>query len=322
MNDLFLRALRCEKVERPPIWIMRQAGRYLPQYRALREKHSFKTLVHTPELAAQVTHLPIDLLGFDAAILFSDILVVGEVFGFEIEFVEVSKGAQGVSRGMKLRPPLKEVRYPVESTLQYVPQAIHLLKKSLPVPLIGFCGGPYTVCRYMHRIIPEWLDEVTETSIAYLKLQIAAGVDAVQIFDSWAGLLPAEQFHTLALPYLTRLVRAIKPLGVPLILFCRGSNRFIPELAALEPAGIGFDWEMDLAEIRKKVPAHIAIQGNLKPDLLKGPLEELEPAVHHVLESMRDRPGFVFNLGHGIEPTASVENVRWLVQYVQKAKTH
>lgn len=314
MNDLFLRALRCEPLSRPPIWIMRQAGRYLPQYQALRAQHSFQTLVHTPELAAQVTHLPIDLFGFDAAILFSDILVVAEVFGFQIDFVE--------GKGMKLRPPTQEVELPVEPTLHYVPKAIQLLKKTLPVPLIGFCGGPYTVCRYMERVTPEWLNKVTDASIDYLKLQVKAGIDAIQIFDSWAGHLSPVEFHSLALPYLTRLVQAIKPLGKPIILFCRGSHHYLRELIALEPAAIGFDWEVELSEIAQHVPPHIAVQGNLNPELLNGPLSLLEPAVNHLLDSMQNRPGFIFNLGHGIEPSASVENVRWLVQYLQKQKVH
>ncbi|MGH2637824.1 MAG: uroporphyrinogen decarboxylase [Rhabdochlamydiaceae bacterium] len=308
MNDLFLRALKREKVERPPIWIMRQAGRYLPEYRALRAQHSFQTLVHTPELAAQVTHLPVDLFGFDAAILFSDILVVGEVFGFEMDFVD---------KGMQLRPPAQEITLAVESTLHYVPKTIQLLKKILHVPLIGFCGGPYTVCRYMQRITPEWLNKVTDVSIEYLKLQIQAGVDVLQIFDSWAGLLSPEEFHTLALPYLTRIVQALKPSGVPVILFCRGSSRFIPELAALQPAAIGFDWEMEMAEVRKQVPSPIAVQGNLNPALLSSPLSELKPAVNHLLNSMKNSPGYIFNLGHGIEPAASVDNVRWLIHHIQ-----
>ncbi len=314
MNDLFLQALRCEPVPRPPIWIMRQAGRYLPQYRALRAKHSFQTLVHTPELAAQVTHLPIDLFGFDAAILFSDILVVAEVFGFQIDFIE--------GQGMKLRPPAKELDLPVETTLHYVPKTIELLKKTLPVPLIGFCGGPYTVCRYMERLTPEWLSKVTDASIEYLKMQVKAGVDVLQIFDSWAGHLSPTEFHSLALPYLKRLVQAIKPLGKPLILFCRGSHHYLNELIALEPTAIGFDWEVELSEIAKRVPSHIAVQGNLNPELLNGPLSLLEPAVNHLLDSMKNRPGFIFNLGHGIEPSASVDNVRWLVQHLQKQKVH
>ncbi len=313
MNDLFLRALRCEQVERPPIWIMRQAGRYLPEYRALRARHSFQALVHTPELAAQVTQLPIDLLGFDASILFSDILVVGEVFGYEMNFTD---------QGMKLQAPTQEITLPVESTLHYVPKTIRLLKKTLPVPLIGFCGGPYTVCRYMKQVNPEWLDKVTEASIAYLKMQVEAGVDALQIFDSWAGLLSPEEFRTLALPYLARIASALKPSGVPLILFCRGSTQFIPEFSALEPAAIGFDWEMEMAEIRKQVPATIAIQGNLNPELLNGPLSNLQTATQQLLDSMQGSPGFIFNLGHGIEPTASVDHVRWLINHIQTAKIH
>jgi uroporphyrinogen decarboxylase len=171
----------------------------------------------------------------------------------------------------------------------------------------------------MQRITPEWLDKVTDATIAYLQLQIAAGVDALQIFDSWAGLLTPEEFHTLSLPYLKRIVEALKPTHIPLILFCRGSSRFIPELASLQPAAIGFDWEMEMADIRKKVPSHIAIQGNLHPELLNGPLTLLEPAVNHLLDSMQNSPGFIFNLGHGIEPSASLDNVRWLVQHCKKA---
>lgn len=312
-NDLFMRAVRCEKVERPPIWIMRQAGRYLPEYRALRAQHSFQTLVHTPELAAQVTHLPIDLLGFDAAILFSDILVITEVFGYRMDFSD---------QGMKLKTPAEAVSLPVASTLNYVPKAIHLLKKSLKVPLIGFCGGPYTVCRYMDQINPEWLDKVTEASIEYLKLQVEAGVDALQIFDSWAGLLSSEEFQAVSLPYLKRMVQALKPLGVPIILFCRGSSRHIHDLAALEPSAIGFDWEMEMKEIRKQVPSHIAVQGNLNPVLLSGPLPALQSATELLLQSMQDTSGYIFNLGHGIEPSASVENVRWLVHRIKKVKAH
>lgn len=309
MNDLLLRALKCQKVERPPIWIMRQAGRYLPEYRALRAKHSFHELVHTPHLAAQVTHLPIDIFGMDAAILFSDILVLPEIFGFKMEFTE--------NRGMKLLPPAHDITLPLESTLHFVPTTIQLLKKTLPVPLIGFCGGPYTVCRYMERLTPEWLDQITTASIAYLKLQITAGVDAIQIFDSWAGLLPPEDFNTLALPYLKKLIDAIRPHNIPIILFMRGSSHYIPELISLAPSCIAVDWETDLATLRQTVPSHIALQGNLNPSLLNGPLTSLEPSVHHLLSSMQNARGFIFNLGHGIEPAARPENVHWLIRHIQ-----
>ena len=153
-------------------------------------------------------------------------------------------------------------------------------------------------------------------------MQVDAGADALQIFDSWAGHLEPQDFHTIALPYLARLVKAIKPTGVPIIIFCRGSHRYLSELIALEPAAIGFDYEVDLSEIAKQVPSHIAVQGNLNPELLNGPLSSLEPAVNHLLDSMQDRPGFIFNLGHGIEPLARIENVQWLVGHVQKQKVH
>ena len=309
MNDLFLKALRCEKTPRPPIWIMRQAGRYLPEYRALRSQHSFNTLVHTPELAAQVTHLPIDLLHFDAAILFSDILVITEPFGFTMEF--------GEGTGMNLRPPQGDISLPIESTLHYVPATIRLLKKTLPIPLIGFCGGPYTVCRYMDRLTPDWLAKITDATITYLKMQIEAGVDAIQIFDSWAGLLAPSDFHALALPYLNQIMRAIQPFNIPLILFCRGASRYLSELSALLPSALGVDWEKPLSEVRKIVPSSIALQGNLDPALLSGPLETLQVATGDLLASMKDRPGYIFNLGHGIQPDASMENVRWLVEKVQ-----
>lgn len=309
MSDLFLKALRCEKTPRPPIWIMRQAGRYLPQYRALRLNNSFNMLVHTPELAAQITHLPIDLLHFDAAILFSDILVITEPFGFTMEF--------GEGTGMNLRPPAQDITLPIESTLHYVPTTIQLLKKTLPVPLIGFCGGPYTVCRYMDRLSPDWLSKITDATIAYLKMQIETGVDAIQIFDSWAGLLSPSEFSTLALPYLARITEAIQPLGVPMILFCRGASRYIAELSGLHPSAMGFDWEMSMQEIRKRVPLAIALQGNLDPALLSGPLDVLQTATDALLSSMHDRPGYIFNLGHGIQPDARVENVEWLVRRVK-----
>ena len=312
MNDLLLRALKCEQVERPPVWIMRQAGRYLPEYRALRAQHSFHELVHTPHLAAQVTHLPVDIFGMDAAILFSDILVLPEIFGFKMEFTE--------NHGMKLQPPSSDITLPLDSTLHFVPETIQLLKKTLPVPLIGFCGGPYTVCRYMERLTPDWLEQITTASISYLKLQIAAGVDAIQIFDSWAGLLSPDDFNTLAMPYLKKLIDAIKPHNIPIILFMRGSSRYISQLISLAPTCLSVDWETDLAILRQTVPSHIALQGNLNPSLLNGPLSSLQPVVLQLLFSMQNSRGFIFNLGHGIEPEARLDNVHWLTQHIQKQK--
>jgi uroporphyrinogen decarboxylase len=307
MNDLFLSALRCEKVERPPIWLMRQAGRYMLQYRKLREEHSFRTLITTPELAALVTKMPLSI-GFDAAILFSDILLLTEVFGFIIDFSD--KG------GICLKHPIKEENYDVEEKLLCVAQTIELLKKDLNVPLIGFCGGPYTVAKYMGKIEPFWLDKITTASIKYLQLQIRAGVDAVQIFDSWAGLLDKRDFETLAFPYLQQIVNAITPF--PSIVFCRGSCRYTKELSSLPVQGIGFDSEKTMQFLRKEIPFSIAIQGNLDPAVLKGPLSVLQRETKVLLDSMRNARGFIFNLGHGIDKETPIENVQWIVDYVKR----
>lgn len=306
---LFLKALRCEVTPRPPVWLMRQAGRYMPQYRNLRAKHSFRELVGTPELAAQITRLPIDLLGVDAAILFSDILVLAEVFGYRIDFQE--------GKGIKLLSPSHSIQKDVQETLHYVAEAILLLKKDLSVPLIGFCGGPYTVAKYMNTCTPEWLGRITAATIDYLKMQIRAGVDAIQIFDSWAGMLESEEFCTLALPYLRTIVESLKT-DIPIIVFCRGSARYIQELIELKPSAIGFDWEKEMPDLRKEVPPQIAVQGNLNPAILKGPLPALQGAVDSLLSSMQGTRGFIFNLGHGVEPDTPLENVQWLVNRVKE----
>lgn len=310
MNDLLLRALKCQPVPRPPIWLHRQAGRFLPEYRALRTGHSFRHLVGTPQLAAQITKLPIDLLGVDAAILFSDILVLAEVFGYTIDFTD--------GKGIQLLEPAHDMRLDVTETLSYVSEAIQLLKKDLKVPLIGFCGGPYTVSTYMKKTTPEWLEKITEATIEYLQLQIQAGVDVIQIFDSWAGKLEPDDFHTLALPYLKMIVDALKPSDIPITIFCRGSTRYIKELVSLQPTALAFDWEKEMHVLRQEVPAEIAVQGNLDPAILKGPLDLLQQKTEAMLSSMKGVPGYIFNLGHGVEPDTPVENVRWLIEYIKK----
>lgn len=304
MNDIFLKALRCEPTSRPPIWLMRQAGRYMPEYQKIRQNHSFRDLIRNPKLAAEITQLPLSF-GVDAAILFSDILILSELFGFTIDYTD--------GKGMKLREPDQEVEFPVDR-LACVGETIGLLKTRLKVPLIGFCGGPYTVAKYMNRITPEWLSKITDASIEYLKLQINAGVDAIQIFDSWAGYLDRQDFQTLSLPYLKKIADAIRPF--PFILFCRGSARYRKELAELNPSGIGFDWERPMAELRKETPATIAVQGNLDPDILKGPLPILQETTEKLLASMQGSRGYIFNLGHGVDKETPVENVQWLVQRV------
>lgn len=325
MNTLLLDALNCKNQKRPPVWLMRQAGRYLPEYRALREKYTLWHLFHNPQLAAEITLQPINLLGVDAAILFSDILLIAEAFGFQVAYPE------GESPRIipKITPydPL-EIRN-VEETLSYVKETIILLKPELKVPLIGFCGGPFTLATYMMGKAEEWvvkapeqfhqfLDTVTKVLISYLRIQIDAGVDAVQVFDSWANLLSPLQVQEFSHRYLNRIVDALRITGVPIILFCRGSSNYPTELAAIGSSAISFDWHKEMQEIRKSVPQHIAVQGNLDPEFLqRATLSEIISKTRHLKNSMKDDPGFIANLGHGVLPKTPVENVRAFIDVIK-----
>jgi uroporphyrinogen decarboxylase len=335
MNSLMLDALHCRNTARPPVWLMRQAGRYMPQYRALREKHTLWQLFHEPELAAQVTLLPIDLLGVDAAILFSDILVIAELLGLSVQFPE--KGGPRVEPA--IRTPEAVDQLPilhVDEVLAYVTKTIRLLKPTLKVPLLGFCGGPFTVASYFidsgskqefehtkawmerdpasfHRL----LEKLTQASIAYLLAQVEAGVNAVQIFDSWASILTYSQFQAFCLPYLKRMVEALKSTGAPVIVFCRNSSLYPAELTSLEPRCISFDWHRPMHELRHSVPPEIAIQGNIDPTFLKNPKSQITEAVRALVSSMQGDPGFIVNLGHGVLPDIPMEHVQCFVDAVK-----
>lgn len=313
MNDLLLKALHCEPISRPPIWLMRQAGRFMPAYRQLREKYSFRTLITTPELACHITQLPLKMFNPDGAIVFSDILILAEVFGFKIDFKE--------NQGIQLIEPKGQPKIHLHETLNCVSQTIQLLKKTIDVPLIGFCGGPYTVGKYMNRLSFEWLQQITQATIDYLQMQIAAGVDVIQIFDSWAGYLTPSEFHTLSLPYLKQIMEALTPSKIPIIVFCRGSSRFLQELIQLNPKCIGFDWEKEMIELRQTVPNHMAVQGNLDPEILKGDLNHLKLKAQKLIESMQNQKGFIVNLGHGVLPETPVENVQWFIDYVKSFRS-
>lgn len=295
---MFLEALKGKNQQRPPVWLMRQAGRYMPSYRALRAKYRLRDLFLTPELAAEITLMPIEQLGVDAAILFSDITVVALPLGLELEFQE----------GPLIRG---EVKRRSIDCLEPIQRAIQLVKKQLKVPLIGFCGGPYTVSRYMGNDL-SLLEPITEVTFEYIRMQEKAGVDAIQIFDSWAGELKPEEFQKHCVPYLKRLIDATR---VPVIVFMRGSGRYVEELVKLKPTAISFDSEKPLYELRPKVP--MAIQGNLDPDLLYEPLEVIRQKTLELLESMRKDPGFIVNLGHGVKKDVSVEAVKCLVETVK-----
>lgn len=273
---------------------MRQAGRYMPSYRKLRQKHSLKELFFTPELAAEVTLMPVEQLGVDAAILFSDISVVALPLGFTLDFAE-GPAIQG-----------KLQRRSIE-TLEPIAEAIRLIRPQLKVPLIGFCGGPYTVASYINGD-EALLEPITEVTIEYIRMQERAGVDAIQIFDSWAGRLTKREFRSLCVPYLKRLIDAT---NVPVILFMRGASQHIEELVKLGPDAISFDWEKSLSELRREVP--MALQGNLNPDLLYEPLPVIRQKTIELIDSMKGDPGFIVNLGHGVKPDVPIEAVQCLV---------
>lgn len=334
MNDLLLRALRCETIARPPVWLMRQAGRYMPQYRALRSKHSLWEMFHHPEIAAEVTRMPLQHLGVDAAILFSDILVIAESLGLSVRFPD--KGGPRVEPAIHTPEQVAALPYvPVEESLRYVYQTIELVKKSIDVPLIGFCGGPFTVASYFidssshaafertqHWIkhdplsFHELLAKITHASIAYLKAQIRAGADVLQVFDSWANVLDDAEFAVFCLPYLKQIVDALNESGVPVILFCRSSSLRAEALAALKPAAISFDWHLPMLQLRQKVPETIAVQGNFNPEFLQLPKEQIAAGVRELLLSMQGQRGFIVNLGHGVTPDISVDHVRCFVEEV------
>jgi uroporphyrinogen decarboxylase len=336
MNDLFLQALHGRNDSRPPVWLMRQAGRHLASYRKLRERYSFLEMCHEPDLIAHVTLLPIEAYEMDAAILFSDILVIPEAMGVGLRFEEQTGPV--IERPILNRGDIEKLPSPDPSKLHYVAEGIRLLKSQLKVPLIGFCGAPFTVASYMiegkssrdlkktKKLMlqdPEGfhalLKKIMEWSAAYLKLQIGAGVDAVQVFDSWANFLAYHQFREFSLAYLEYLLKSISDKKVPAILFCRGSSVFAPHLAELKPAGIGIDWNCQMAQMRKVIPSSIALQGNLDPDILYAPLPQIRREAARLLDEMEGDRAFIFNLGHGVAPDVSEEAVRTLVECVKCA---
>ncbi len=334
-NDLLLRALRCCNTTRPPVWLMRQAGRHLSEYRRLRERYSFLEMCHHPELIAEVTLMPIRTYEVDAAILFSDILVIPEAMGLGLRF-EDNIGPI-IERPITSHTDLKALPERCDLTLlDYVFQGIKQVKSLLNVPLIGFCGAPFTVASYIIegrssrdlKKTKQWmfrdpssfhklLDIIADWSIEYLQKQIQAGVDAVQLFDSWANFLAHRQFKEFSLHYLKKIIDGIRSTGTPTILFCRGSSVFAPDLAELSPSAVGLDWNCSLANIRKVIPVPIALQGNLDPDLLYAPLARIEREVSALLDSMAADPGYIFNLGHGVHPDVSEDAVRTVIETVK-----
>lgn len=334
-NDLLIRAAKGEPVERTPVWLMRQAGRILPEYRAVRESVSgFIELAQTPDLAAEVTIQPVDLLGVDAAIIFSDILVIPEAMGLPYEMVE--KRGPFFPETIKSASDLKKLRIAdVGKDLRYVLEAIRITKIALNgrVPIIGFAGAPWTIFAYMiegsgsktfskaramlytePKLSHKLLQMITDSTINYLKAQIEAGVNLVQVFDSWAGILPPEHYREFSLPYISQICDAIHE--VPKTVFAKGAFFAREEMALLNCETIGLDWNMGIAESRKMIGPDKTLQGNLDPAALYGSPKQVEEATIAMMDQFKGGR-HIANLGHGVYPDIDPEMVKVFVQTVK-----
>lgn len=356
----FINACHCRPNERPPMWLMRQAGRVLPEYRKLKETYTFVQLCQTPDLAVEVTLQPIRRFGFDAAILFSDILVIPEAMGQEYHFKET--GGVQMDFAITSKADIEKLSVAqVCDKLSYVDQALRILRKELgdQTALIGFTGSPWTLATFMMEgaSVPKYsralalfredpktyyalAEKLTAAVTAYLQMQIATGVDAVQIFDSHGGHLAASEFQAASGRWMKEIVSSLgarssssartatdqkhaeqELRAPPVIVFSLGTHGNWPDLIASGANVLGIDWQTDLAEARKLIPAHIGMQGNLSPALIvDGPPEVVASETKNILETMRGRPGHIFNLGHGLTPGAKLENIQALVDTVKNHK--
>lgn len=336
-NNLLIRAAFSQSTERPPVWMMRQAGRFMKEYWDIKNKYSFLEMCKTPEIAADVTMLPVDLLGVDAAILFSDILVTAEAMGGQLSF------EQGV--GPLFANPIRSyadaegLKTDVSDKLQYVGDAIGVIQQRLQgaIPLIGFAGAPFTVLSYLveggsskdfkrTKLLlhnePELahliLQKIADVTIDYLNMQIAAGVNAIQLFDSWALALSWDDYKTFAHEYNAYIFSRLNRNGVPVISFCKGSSVFAPLMAEAGPDVVSVDWNADLRQLKEGLPQRVAVQGNLDPFVLYADKKVIKEKILHLFERMRGQDGFIFNLGHGIMPDIPFENVKYAIEVVKE----
>ena len=340
-RDRFLAACACTPLERPPLWIMRQAGRYLPEYRALKAKSSFLEMVRTPALAAEVTLQPLRRFpGIDAAILFSDILVIPEALGQGYKFRDA--GGIGMDYRLDTRAQIDALApaAAVPEKLRYVADALVLLKKELAgqKALLGFGGSPWTLATYMveggssdefERIkllfytdratFDALLEKLTAALIAYFQMQIRAGADAIQIFDSWGGIIAGPDYEAASLKWIRQIVAAL-PKDFPVILSAKGTAPHLTDQAFTGVRVLSVDWTNDLSIVRRTLPANVAVQGNLDPVLLNTTPAIVAGETAKLLESMRGTAGHIFNLGHGILPQAKIECVEALVSTVTSWK--
>lgn len=338
MTDRFLRACQRLPVDRTPVWFMRQAGRYMPEYRAVREKYSLLEICKQPELATEVTLQPVHALGVDAAILFADILLPVIPLGLGLEFVKgegpaIAKPVRTLADARALRP------LDPETDLGYVLDAIRLLRRELDgsVPLIGFCGAPFTLASYIIEGGPSRDFTLTKSMMysapdvyrtlmqrlasmlsEYIVAQIRAGAQAVQIFDSWVGNLSPQDYERYVLPYSQQVLAAAQAEGVPVIHFGTNTSTLLPLMKRAGGSVFGLDWRTPLEDGWKSLGESVAVQGNLDPAVLFAPLDEIKVRVHDILQSAAGRPGHIFNLGHGVLQHTPVENLKAVVEIVHE----
>ena len=338
-NDLLLRALKGEQTERVPVWMMRQAGRYLPDYLKLKAKYDFFTRVQTPELAAAITLQPIDQIGVDAAIIFSDILVIPQAMGLEV-LMEEGKGPS-LPKVIQTQADIDAlITEGASHSLRYVTDALSLTKKELNgrVPLIGFAGAPWTILCYMvegkgsktwdkakqfaytqPELAHQLLQKITNITIDYLKAQTLAGADVVQVFDSWAGSLSPADFKIFAQPYLLQISDALQSFA-PVILFPKGSWYALADLSNSSASGLGVDWCIDPGTARKLTGNKITLQGNFDPAKLLAPIPEIKKAVKEMLDGFGTQR-YIANLGHGITPNVPVDHAKAFVDAVKEVSS-
>lgn len=334
-NDTFLKACRGEATNYTPIWIMRQAGRYLPQYQKVRSGRSFLELCKSPELCVEVTLQPIDILNMDAAILFSDILIPMEAMGLDLEFHE-GKGPifpqtvrdQAAVDKLIVPDPLE--------TMGFVMETITLLRKELKVPLIGFAGAPFTCATYLieggsskvfwetkkmmftaPELFHSLMDKISRCTSKYLLAQAEAGAQALQLFDSWAGVLAPVDFESYAFPYVKRIINDLKPTGLPIIYFANNGSTLLEYSAASGADVIGLDWRINIGDAVKRV-GNKAVQGNIDPFALLLPEDKLRGRIKKLLEDAKDAKGHIFNLGHGIHQFTPPEQAKIAVEAVHE----
>jgi uroporphyrinogen decarboxylase len=336
-NSLLIKAAFSEKTSRPPVWMMRQAGRFMPEYWDIKNKYSFLEMCKTPEIAADVTMLPVDLLGIDAAILFSDILVTAEAMGGDLSFT-AGVGPR-FANPVRSKADVDKLDTQVVRKLQYVADAIKVVQQRLKgsIPLIGFAGAPFTVMSYLveggsskdfkltkllihnePEIAHQLLSKIATVTADYLNLQIAAGVNAVQIFDSWAQALAWDDYKEFSHRYITEIISKLNRKDIPVISFCKGSSVFAPLMAEAKPDVISIDWNVDLLDIKQRLPQGIAVQGNLDPQILYADKKVIKERIYRLFDRMKGENGFIFNLGHGIMPDIPFDNVKYAVDIIKE----